>query len=87
MIGFAAPDVTAWFTAFEITSYLDAVTAVALAASTMRLKTVRRLSIAVFVSSFRRPIVSGARPRYTRDKTTVTPANDDEDGAAFALAI
>ncbi|WP_420606600.1 hypothetical protein [Novosphingopyxis sp.] len=86
MLGFAAPDLAAWLTTVEIATYLDALAATALAVSTMRLKRVHRLSMAVLTSSFSHPALNAARPRCRRHRTNIAPANDDEDGAAFALA-
>lgn len=82
MLAMAAPDAAAALMTFEVTSYLDAIAAIALAASTMRLTAMRRQISSIAMAWFRRPIARGARRRRIRDKPTGTAANDDDDGVA-----
>lgn len=79
LIGMAAPEVAMWLTAFEVSVWVDALAAVALAASTMRFGAARAW-LAAWRPQARRA------PRARRPRRPTAPANDDEDGAPLRLA-
>ena len=83
-LSMAAPDAWAWLTTFEVSAYLDALAALVAASSALGFKTLKsRLSRGC--GSPPRALRATPRPRCSRRRVMI-PANDDEDGAAFALA-
>lgn len=76
----ALPELAGIVTAFEIGSLVDAIAMGVLAASSVRMGAVKAWAM-------RRLPIGRARARRTRRTRPVSrAANDDEDGAAFALA-
>lgn len=84
----AAPDVAAWFTTFEVSAYLDILATIAAASAALRLGRARDVIVMRIAAVIRRD-AGRTRPRCSRTRATMIPANDDEDGAsdgAYALA-
>ena len=86
MLSMAAPDIAAWLTTFEISAYLDVAASLVAVASAMRVKNVRDRVVTALALPSRRPAQGETRPRCSRRRAQIVPANDDEDGAPLALA-
>ena len=87
MLSMAVPDATAWLTSFEVSAYLDVLAALAATSMLMPLRSARDLGSAIFAPLMKRASTGDSRPRCSRHRAAPAPANDDEDGAGFALAI
>jgi hypothetical protein len=86
LLGMAVPDVAMWVTTFEITTYLDVVAALAMAASTMRAQLlVRRLRDALPYKACR-PGKRAARSRRIRHPARAKADNDDDRPVIAAAA-
>ena len=79
MMAMGLPDVLAWATMFEVTAYLDAITAIVTAASAARFGGVKAWVQRVFTPRGR---VRAPRTQRSRPE----PANDDEDSWGAMLA-
>lgn len=87
VFGLAMPDTAAWFTTFEVDTWLDMVAALGVAAAAMRLKGGRALLDGWLARrTMRRPVRRAARPRATRACRLPSPANDDVDRGSLVLA-
>ena len=85
MLVTAAPDIATWLMTFEVSAYLDALSALAAAAMLTRLQPLHRLANRSNVSASR-SIKFGSRPRSKHRHAVKLPANDDEDGAVRTIA-
>lgn len=85
MLSMAVPDIAIWLTTVEVGAHFDAVAALVATSSAMRLKGARD-RIAAAITSLIRRRSGNPRPWCNRLRGDIAPANDDEDGAALALA-
>lgn len=79
LFGMMMPEVAGWISMFEVASLVDAIAVAAMAASSLRLGAVRNWIGA------RLPAGRAKRARRTRTAAR-KPANDDDDGAGWAIA-
>ena len=86
MLSMAVPDAAGWLITFEVSAYLDVLAALAAASALVRLRSARDFLVMLLAPLMRRPATGEARPRCSRRRPVIAPANDDEDGAGFALA-
>jgi len=71
----SAPDAAIWFSTFEISTYADALIAVAMASAPLRMKAVR-----LHLGGRLTAITSRLRRQRKRHAKTPSAANDDEEG-------
>lgn len=81
LMSMSAPEITSGIMTFEVTTWLDVVTAAVMVASATRLRGIGRQVRAMLT---RRP--QAPRARKTRRPSRATPANDDEHRRAVPLA-
>jgi hypothetical protein len=86
MLSMAVPDAAVWLTTFEVSAYLDVLAALAATAALVRLRSARIFLMALLAPLMRRPAIGDARPRCSRRRAVIAPANDDGGGAGLALA-
>jgi hypothetical protein len=86
MVALFAPDVTLWLASIEISAIVEALVALAAAAAAFRRVGIAATLRGIFVSLLRHPKNKVNRARNTPRLNRKLPANDDEDGAEFALA-
>lgn len=84
MLLMSAPDVATMLSAFEVSSFVDAVVAVTMVAASLRLSMFARM----LRIRRRRPSLTTVHrhTRAARRQTLRRPANDDEDGASHIRA-
>lgn len=86
MVSMAAPDAVASLATIEVSSLLDVIAALAVALALMRLRGVGRSLVTRLKRLVRQPTTGGVRPRCSRRRAAIAPANDVEDGAGLAPA-
>ncbi len=85
MLSIAAPDMLVWMTTFEMTSYVDALAAVTIAASSVRLRALKSLLPRRLLR--RRDVARVVRARRVRRPTQAKADNDNDDPAALILVF
>ncbi|MBD8546667.1 hypothetical protein [Sphingomonas sp. CFBP 8760] len=84
MLGMAVPDAAAWVTTFEITAYLDVISALIAVSTATRLRAIKLQVLTAIMPRFHR-LAGKPRSRSIRQRCRAKAANDD-DGGAVALA-
>jgi len=76
LLTLAAPDVAIWITTFEVSAYVDILMALAVAVSSLRVRTFMMGWISVFT---RRPAAKAYKRAIRSRKTRSTDADNDDD--------
>ncbi len=86
MVSLMAPDVAVWLTSFEISALVEASAAFAAAWTAMRRGNVSNIFSVLSHRLGQRSTRNNKRARRGQRPSGMPAANDDEDGAGFALA-
>lgn len=86
MVALVAPDIAIWLASIEISSIVEALVALAAAAAALRRVGIAATLAAISVRLPQHPKNKAGRARSGPRIHRKLPANDDEDGAEFAIA-
>lgn len=86
MVSLFAPDLAMWLTGFEISVVIEAAASFAAAWAALRRVNVSSVLATLALRFAKHPKSRADRARRSRRRHRASPANDDEDGAGFALA-
>jgi hypothetical protein len=78
LFSLGTPDLAVWFTTFEISIYADALTAVVIASSALRVKAIQSFFGLKYSSIVKKFKGSRKREAHSQRKDTVESANDDD---------
>lgn len=86
LVSLFAPDLAFWLASFEVSSLIEAAAGLTALCATLRRVNIRDLLLATPFRLAERVERTTSRVRCSRRRDRISPANDDEDGGALALA-
>lgn len=84
VVSMGAPDIASWFMTFEVTTYTDALVAVLVASSVVRMKAIKIHVLGKIRSAITMPNAGRVRRARSRRTRPMPAANDDEGGFLHA---
>jgi hypothetical protein len=78
LFSMGAPDLAVWFTTFEISIYADALTAIVIASSALRVKAIQSFFVLKCLNIMKKFKRSRKREVHSQRKDTVESVNDDD---------